>query len=323
MKNTIFQILQEMSQYLTIAELQELQSVLLKYLTDGSALKEETHTNDEYLELFLAAKQVEGLSRKTLKEYGRTAKNLFRCVNVPITDMTTDLIRMHLSNYQEEHRCSKASLDTERRNLSAFFVWLVEEEHLMKNPMNRIHKIKSPKKVKTVLSDEDIERIRDNCTNMRNLAIVDILYATGMRVSELVGLNKDDINYVERECVIFGKGEKERTAYFDAKTKIHLQEYIKSRDDENEALIVSLRKPHQRLTTGAVEKILREMGVDLGIKKLHPHKFRRSMATKAIDKGMPIEQVQKLLGHAEIGTTMEYAMVNESNVKISHQKYIS
>lgn len=323
MKNTIFQILQEMSQYLTIAELQELQRILLKYLIDESRLEEQTHTNDEYLELFLAAKQVEGLSKKTLKEYERTAKNLFKCVAVPITDMTTDLIRMHLSNYQEEHRCSKASLDTERRNLSAFFVWLVEEEHLVKNPMKRIHKIKSPKKVKTVLSDEDIERIRDNCTNMRNLAIVDILYATGMRVSELVGLNRDDINYMERECVIFGKGEKERTAYFDAKTKIHLQEYIKSRNDENEALFVSIRKPHQRLTTGAVEKVLREMGTDLGIKKLHPHKFRRSMATKAIDKGMPIEQVQKLLGHAEIGTTMEYAMVKQSNVKNSHQKYIS
>lgn len=164
--------------------------------------------------------------------------------------------------------------------------------------------------------------MRDNCNSLRDLALIDILASTGMRVGELVLLNIDDINFNERECVVFGKGDKERIVYFDARTKIHLQNYIDSRSDENKALFVSMRKPYNRLTIGAIETIVRNIGKQLEIPKAHPHKFRRTLATKAIDKGMPIEQLQKLLGHQKIDTTLQYAMVKQSNVKIAHKRYI-
>ena len=210
-----------------------------------------------------------------------------------------------------------------RRNLSSFFSWLEEENHILKSPIRRIHKIKTKTVVKEVISDESMEILRDNCTEPRDLAIIDLLASTGMRVGELVNLNIEDINFEERECVVFGKGDKERKVYFDAKTKIHLMNYLDMRCDNNPALFVSLDKPYTRLNISGVEIRVRELGRRLNLEKIHPHKFRRTMATRAIDKGMPIEQVQKLLGHQQIDTTMKYAMVNQSNVKASHRKYIA
>ena len=192
----------------------------------------------------------------------------------------------------------------------------------MKSPVRRIHKIKSARTVKETYTDEALERMRDNCENLRDLAIIDMLASTGMRVGELVGLNRADVDFESRECIVFGKGSKERPVYFDARTKIHLKNYLDSRTDDDPALFVSLLKPHCRLKISGVEIRLRELGRKLGITKVHPHKFRRTLATRAIDKGMPIEQVQKLLGHSKIDTTMQYAMVDQNNVKLSHRKYI-
>ena len=189
--------------------------------------------------------------------------------------------------------------------------------------MIKIHKIKTTKVVKETISDEDIERLRDNCNNDRDLCIIDLLYSTGIRVGELVNLNIEDINFEERECVVYGKGDKERKVYFDARTKIHLQNYITNRKDANPALFVTLDNPHERIKISGVEIRLRNLGKITNLNRIHPHKFRRSMATKAIDKGMPIEQVQKILGHSQIDTTMQYAMVNQNNVKISHRKYLA
>jgi site-specific recombinase XerD len=239
-----------------------------------------------------------------------------------IENITTDDIRLYLSNFKEENNSSKVTIDNIRRIFSSFFSWLEEEDYISKNPVRRIHKIKTGRTVKEVLSDENLEILRDNCKNIRDLAIIELLISTGIRVGELVNLSIDDINFHERECIVFGKGESEREVYFDARTKIHLMKYISQRNDNNPALFVSLSKPHNRLGIGGVETMLRKLGRKLDINKVHPHKFRRTLATNAIDKGMPIEQVQKLLGHVQIDTTMQYAMVNQNNVKIAHRKFI-
>lgn len=189
--------------------------------------------------------------------------------------------------------------------------------------MKRIHKIKTKQQVKETISDEAIEQLRDNCKCIRDLAMIDLLYSTGIRVGELVNLNILDVDFEARECVVFGKGDKERKVYFDAKAKIHLQEYLNSRNDRNPALFVTLDAPYDRLKISGVEIRMRRLGKTLNMDKIHPHKFRRTMATRAIDRGMPIEQVQKLLGHSQIDTTMQYAIVNQTNVKTSHQKFIA
>ena len=241
----------------------------------------------------------------------------------PAGRITTDDLRAYLSNYQQNSRAGKVTIDNIRRILSSYFAWLEDENYILKSPVRRIHKVKTTQTVKETYSDEMLELMRDECGNLRDLAIIDMLASTGMRVGELVRLNRADIDFDGRECVVLGKGSKERPVYFDARTKIHLQNYLLSRTDDNPALFVSLQSPHNRLHISGVEIRMRNLGRKLNIPKVHPHKFRRTLATKAIDKGMPIEQVQQLLGHAKIDTTMQYAMVNQANVKIAHRKFIA
>jgi site-specific recombinase XerD len=243
-------------------------------------------------------------------------------VGKAVKHITTDDLRQYLAKYQRDGGAGKVTMDNIRRILSSFFSWLEEEDCILKSPVRRIHKVKTGTTVKETYSDEDLEIMRDNCGGVRDLAIIDLLASTGMRVGELVNLDRKDIDFENRECVVFGKGDKERKVYFDARTKIHLQNYLKERTDENPALFVSLQKPHDRLQISGVEIRLRELGQKLDIERVHPHKFRRTLATVAIDKGMPIEQVQQLLGHASVDTTLQYAMVNQKNVKASHKKYI-
>ena len=321
MEEKIIAITNEMAEVLNIAQLKKLQEVLVKAFSTEEP--ERKPTNHEYLRLFLEAKSIEGCSPRTLQYYEVTVQHLFAAVNMPVRKMTTERMREYLSDYQQRRNCSKATIDNIRRNISSFFSWLEEEDHILKSPMRRIHKIKTKKTVKEVISDEDIEKLRDSCTSLRDLAMIDLLYSTGIRVGELVRLNIEDVNFESRECVVFGKGDKERRVYFDAKTKIHLKNYLESRRDTNRALFVSLLAPYNRLAISGVEIRLRKMGRMLNLKSIHPHKFRRTMATRAIDKGMPIEQVQKILGHSQIDTTMQYAIVNQNNVKMSHQKYIA
>lgn len=321
MEEKIIAITNEMAEVLNIAQLKKLQEVLVKAFSTEEP--ERKPTNHEYLRLFLEAKSIEGCSPRTLQYYEVTVQHLFAAVNMPVRKMTTERMREYLSDYQQRRNCSKATIDNIRRNISSFFSWLEEEDHILKSPMRRIHKIKTKKTVKEVISDEDIEKLRDSCTTLRDLAMIDLLYSTGIRAGELVRLNIEDVNFESRECVVFGKGDKERRVYFDAKTKIHLKNYLESRRDTNRALFVSLLAPYNRLAISGVEIRLRKMGRMLNLKSIHPHKFRRTMATRAIDKGMPIEQVQKILGHSQIDTTMQYAIVNQNNVKMSHQKYIA
>ncbi len=322
MEEKVVKILNEMSEYLSITQMKKLQEVILKVFAEDDADKVEI-PNEEYLKMFLDAKKIEGCSERTLQYYKVTVEHLLSQTDVAVRKITTEEIRAYLAEYQKNSQCTNVTIDNIRRNISSFFSWLEEEDYILKSPMKRIHKIKTKTVVKNVISDEGIEKLRDSCTEIRDLAIIDLLYSTGIRVGELVNLNIDDIDLEGRECVVYGKGDKERRVYFDAKAKVHLKEYIERRDDSNSALFVTLDAPHDRLKISGVEIRLRQLGRQLDLERIHPHKFRRTMATRAIDKGMPIEQVQKILGHSQIDTTMQYAMVNQNNVKTSHQKYMS
>lgn len=322
MDKIIFEIIDEMADDLSIEQQKKLQQVLVKKLASNRQ-SQETSTNEQYLKLFLEAKTIEGCSERTINYYKATIEKFFLLVKYPVRRITTEQIRTYLAEYQKINDCSNATVDNIRRNLSSFFSWMEEEDHILKSPMHRIHKIKTKKPVKEVITDEMIERLRDGCTCLRDLAMIDLLYSTGIRVGELVNLNIDDVNFEERECVVFGKGDKERRVYFDAKAKLHLQKYLELRKDNNPALFVTLDAPFDRLKISGVEIRIRELGKNLNLEKIHPHKFRRTMATRAIDKGMPIEQVQKILGHSQIDTTMQYAMVNQNNVKTAHRKFVA
>ena len=322
MEEAIKGILVDMDEYLTANQSQKLQRVLVSRLIRRTET-EKSIPNAQYLTMFLNAKKIEGCSERTLAYYKTTIERLLESVHESIRKVTTNDIREDLADYQSWNNCSKTTIDNVRRNISSFFTWLEEEDYIIKSPMRRIHKIKVTQVVKEIISDEEIEKMRDECKSLRDLAIIDLLYSTGIRIGELVQLNVDDINFEERECIVFGKGSKERRVYFDAKTKIHLQGYINNRVDKNPALFVTLHAPYARLKISGIEIRLRRLGRELGISKVHPHKFRRTMATRAIDKGMPIEQVQKLLGHSQIDTTMHYAIVNQTNVKVSHRKFIA
>ena len=322
MEEKIVIVLNEMAAYLSIAQMKKLQEVIVKAFAENEAVKENI-SNEEYLSMFLAAKQIEGCSARTIQYYKVTVEHMIRRIPIEIRKITTDDIREYLAEYQKMNSCGKVTVDNVRRNLSSFFSWLEEEDHILKSPVKRIHKIKTKTVVKEVISDESIEILRDNCKEKRDLAIIDLLFSTGMRVGELVNLDIADIDFNERECIVYGKGDKERRVYFDARAKLHLQNYLKCRTDDNPALFVTLNDPHKRLKISGVEIRLRQLGRELKLERIHPHKFRRTMATRAIDKGMPIEQVQKLLGHQQIDTTMQYAMVNQSNVKTSHRRFIA
>lgn len=321
----ITDIIQGMLPYLNNAQYEKLQEVLQHTLADYEITQKqnaEQKSKVDLVELFLSAKRVEGCSEKSLKYYKATIDTMIDELQIDVKHIVTEDIRNYLTEYQERKGSSKVTIDNIRRILSSFFSWLEDEDYILKSPVRRIHKVKAASNIKETYSDEALELIRDNCTELRDLAMIDMLASTGMRVGEMVLLNRSDIDFNERECIVFGKGSKERIVYFDARTKIHLQNYLESRTDGNPALFVSLKAPHERLQIGGIEVRLREFGRQLGLTKVHPHKFRRTLATMAIDKGMPIEQLQQLLGHKKIDTTMQYAMVKQSNVKIAHRKYI-
>lgn len=327
----IINITNDMALVLTQYQLKKLKETLennlkkveINILTDEKEKQQIKETNDKYINIFLSAKEVEGCSTRTLKYYREIIEKLINTIDKPIEEIQTEEIRKYLADYKENTKCNTVTIDNLRRVLSSFFAWLEDEDYIIKSPVRRIHKVKTPTIIKETLTDENLEKLRDTSKCIRDLVLIELLYSTGIRVGELIKLNISDINFEDRSCKVFGKGNKQREVYFDARTKIHLRQYINARKDENEALFVSKNKPHQRLSIAGIELIVRKLGLETEINKVHPHKFRRTMATMAIDKGMPIDQVQKLLGHIKIDTTMEYAMVNQSNVKNSHRKYFT
>lgn len=322
-------VVQGMLPHLTNGQLEELRRVLTIALqgkvivaTDNTNTADSLAENAHLTELFIAAKRVEGCSEKSLKYYTTTIEAMLAHIGKPIKHITTDDLRGYLTDYQSKRNSSKVTIDNMRRILSSFFSWLEDEDYIIKSPVRRIHKVKTASNIKETYTDEELEIMRDSCVNLRDLAIIDMLASTGMRVGEMVLLNREDVNFSERECIVLGKGDKERPVYFDARTKLHLQCYLDSRTDDNPALFVSLKSPFERLKIGGIEVRIKQIGQKLGIKKAHPHKFRRTLATTVIDKGMPIEQLQRLLGHKRIDTTLMYAMVKQSNVKMAHRKFI-
>lgn len=320
------EIMQKMLPYLDNAQLKQLRQImehtLFHYDVSSNTTKTEENDDGSLIATFIAAKRIEGCSEKTLKYYQTTIEAMVSSIGKNICHIFTEDLRAYLTEYQSRHQSSRVTIDNIRRILSSFFTWLEDEDYIIKSPVRRIHKVKTASNIKEIYSDEDLEKMCDHCEELRDLAIIDMLASTGLRVGEMVLLNRDTINFTERECIVFGKGDKERIVYFDARTKLHLQEYLASRTDDNPALFVTLRAPHERIKIGGIEYRLRKIGKRLNIPKVHPHKFRRTLATMAIDKGMPIEQVQQLLGHQKIDTTMHYAMVKQQNVKLAHRKYI-
>ncbi|MDR0454699.1 MAG: tyrosine-type recombinase/integrase [Deferribacteraceae bacterium] len=324
----ITEIQSGMASKLTVTQLDELGRVLAHCLHNveitktNAPDKQRDIDNKELLKMFISAKKIEGCSKKSLEYYNFTIQHMMDYVGKAIRVITTDDLRCYLAKYQQERNSGKVTIDNIRRIFSSFFGWLEDEDYILKSPVRRIRRIKTDRTIKDTFTDEGLELLRDACTEIRDLAIIDLLSSTGMRVGELVKLNRDDINFNERECVVFGKGNRERVVYFDARTKIHLKNYLESRKDNNPSLFTSLSMPHERLMVGGVETRLRQIGKNTEIQKVHPHKFRRTLATRAIDKGMPIEHVQRLLGHVKIDTTMHYAMVNQTNVKNAHRRFI-
>lgn len=324
-EKVIKEIEQKMASILNNEQKEKLKEVLLYtfYNIEVTSIKDElVEDNTDYAKMFIAAKRIEGCSERTLNYYETTIRVMIEKLSKKINSIETEDLRNYLSEYQAKNNCSKVTIDNVRRILSSFFAWLEDEDYIMKSPVRRIHKVKATQTVKETYTDEELEEMRDACVEIRDLAMVDFLASTGVRVGELVNLDRVDIDMQERSCVVLGKGGKEREVYFDARTKIHLQNYLNTRTDNNSALFVSLLRPYDRLKISGVEIRLRELGKRINIKKIHPHKFRRTMATKAIDKGMPIEQVQVLLGHRKIDTTLQYAMVNQNNVRNSHKRFI-
>ena len=297
---------------------QELQQVTLTCIEQADCRQD----NKMLLQTFLSAKKIEGCSERSILYYQTAIEQFLTRIDIAISQISTAAVRDYLAQYQRERNISKVTIDNIRRILSSFFAWLEDEDYIVKSPVRRIHKVKTDSLVKETLSDEQLEQMRDNCGNQRDLALIDLLSSTGMRVGELVRLNRQDVNFQERQCIVFGKGNKERIVYFNARTKIHLSAYLSGRTDDTDALFVSLKAPHKRLQISGVERRIKMLGVMVQIAHVHPHKFRRTLATMAIDKGMPIEQVQRLLGHVRIDTTLQYAMVSQNNVKNSHRKYI-
>lgn len=324
----ILEIKNAMTERLSQQQMELLNIVLLRSFDNLCITEIDTEikcfkiNNHKFLSFFISSKKVEGCSDKSLKYYINTIEKMFQKLNKSVIDISTNDLRTYLSEYQELKKSSRVTIDNMRRIFSSFFSWLEDEDYILKSPVRRIHKVKTAKLIKDTLSDEQLEILRDNCYEIRDLAMIELLTSTGMRVGELVKINRSDVDFNERQIVVFGKGNSEREVYFDARTKIHLKKYLETRNDDNKALFVSLSKPNNRLSIGGVEMRLRTLGKKAQIDKVHPHKFRRTLATMAIDKGMPIEQVQKLLGHVKIDTTLHYAMVNQSNVKNSHRKYI-
>ena len=324
-ENLINDIEQAMLGVLNNEQMSQLRKVLdytFRDINVSSKNNEVCSGNSELIDIFLSAKRVEGCSDKSMHYYRSTLNNAIRKIGKNIRHITTDDLRSYLNDYQLTSGATKVTVDNIRRILSSFFSWLEDEDYIVKSPVRRIHKVKVGKTVKETYSDEALEQMRDHCEGIRDLALIDLLASTGMRVGELVKLNRNDIDFENRECIVTGKGDKQRRVYFDARTKIHLQRYFAERIDDNPALFVSLLAPYDRLQISGVEIRLRRLGRELNIPKVHPHKFRRTLATMAIDKGMPIEQVQHLLGHQSLDTTLQYAMVNQTNVKMSHRKFI-
>ena len=307
----------------------ELKNALYSVLSDYEISEKSTELQkldrswEEELGAFLVRKRVEGRSERTIELYSLHLRRMLKYLNKPVDEITESDLFLYISMYREKRHVSGVYLDYIRLVFSSFFGWLNVKGYISKNPAAGLDPIKTEKRIKKPLSDTELEKLRRKCRLERDLALIECLYSTGVRVSELIALNRQDINFDSMDVVVYGKGAKERETYLTAASCMHLQEYLDSRTDNNEALFVSLKAPYKRLTVSGVEEILRRLGRQTGIDKVHPHRFRRTMATYILNKGMPIEEVKEILGHVKLDTTMIYCQISRENVRHSHRKYMS
>ena len=277
----------------------------------------------ECYQTYFVTRKIEGMSMKSLEMYDLYLKDFFRQVHKPFKAITTNDIRVYLYNVQTQRGISNRSLDCRRTVINAFFEWCCNEEYINRNPCRNIKKIKFEEKERKPLSAIELEELRNACNSIRDKALVEFMYSTGCRVSEVVNMNKADVNFENKEVVLFGKGNKHRTAYLNAKAELALKSYLEIRTDDNEALFVSDRKPHKRLSKFGIEKRIGQLGELAGIeRRVFPHLIRHTTASDGLNRGMGIEEVQAILGHESIATTMIYAKVSKSNVKSHHTKCI-
>ena len=282
-------------------------------ITDNSA--------EGMLNRFIATKRLEGTAETTIRLYYPYLIGLIRALGKPLYKVDTYDIRYYLSLYKQQRQVANRTLENMRKCFSSFFGWLSDEGLIGKNPCKAIKAIKYEKTVKKPFSPEERERLKNACTNLRDLALIEFLYASGCRVSEVVKLDRSDIKFHSRDVVVLGKGGKERRIYLTEVATMHLANYLAQRRDESSALFVSRHAPHGRMGKTGIEAVLRKLGEKTGIEKVHPHRYRRTLATNLVDRGAPIQDVQQILGHADIRTTQIYLYNNPQNIRYSYEKY--
>lgn len=341
-KRFIDDVLNSMNGLLNNSQLSELNKSLNKH-TDELNIKDKPVidleydvTNEELITNFIKEKELRGCSDRTVKYYNSTLHKLSEWSIKPLTELTTDDIRDYFQFHQNLHECSNSTIDNIRRVFSSFYNYLIEEEYILDSPMRRIPAIKKRKTVKEPFTAEEITLMRNaiiydknnsnkydkiNKNKERDLAIFELLLSSGIRLDEMVKLNRTSIDFNTNQFIVTGKGNKQRTCYMNTQTNIAIKEYLKTRNDDNIALFVSSKKPYNRLGHNAVERTIREYGERVGV-AAHPHKFRRTFATNAIRKGTPLEQVSSFLGHSDIDTTLIYAIVDQDELKLNHEKYM-
>lgn len=289
--------------------------------------------NQRAISMFFIAKKVEGLSDKTLKYYRQVINKLFRVVSKPVDLMVTDDIRYYLAIRQIEDKISLTSIDNERRIINSFFEWLALEDYVHKNIVKPIKKIRFKKKKKKAFTPVEISKIKDACLSLkteekqkRALALIEVLLSTGCRVGEISGLTIDNIDLDIGTAVVLGKGNKERTVYLNDVSKMRLKEYWACRDNQTPFCFSSVAQGKKNFSgqmyIRGIEILIQELGKIAGVPNCHPHRFRRTMASEAIRRGMSIIDVQRILGHESLETTKIYLDLDDSNLKFSHQKYL-
>lgn len=328
MERKIMEVLMKMQTMLSDHELSELKDVM-DMVFSGCTLIESTklqvingNWNDD-LGHFLISKTLEGKSIETVKYYKYELNRLLSYINKDVSNILPNDISMYLCMYKRIRKVSNQTLKNVRTVYSSFFSWLCNQNRICTNPMSLVEDIKVEKTIKKPFTDEERERMFRACTNLRDKVLLEFLYSTAVRVSELARLNVEDVKTGTKELIVYGKGAKERHVYLNDRANMYLKEYLESRDDNNHALFVSIISPHNRMTKSGIEDAIRRIGRRAGVKNAHPHRFRRTAATNALNRGMNVQEVAELLGHTKLETTMRYCTVNQESVKYHHTKFLS
>ena len=322
-------ILEGMAGMLTDDQLQKLENVLVVQL-HGLKIEEECTELvvserhwEKVLRLYIASKRLENCAESTLQNYERCVRMMMEGLNKKLPDITTNDLRYYLAVYQNQRKISMSYMETLRHYISSFFVWVTDEGYIDRNPARRLKRVKVPQKIKKPYTAEEREHLKDIAKTERDLAIMELLYSTAGRIGEVVAINRKDVDFYNKEIVIWGqKGKKERTVYLTDGCIYHLKKYLDSRTDDNPALFVSLRKPYSRIGKNGIEAMLRKLGTEAGI-HAHPHKFRRTLLTDGGARGIPLQELQAYAGHTKADTTMLYISVKQDAVKSSFMRCIA